>query len=309
MSLHIETPLIISDVLSDLVDKDIRLKLDALQPSGSFKIRGVGFACEYFANKGAKSFLSSSGGNAGMAVAYAGKKLGIPVKVIVPETTSTRSISLLKKDNAEVIIHGSSWLEANELAQSILTDETAFIHPFDDELLWSGHSTIIDEVKATDFKPDLIILSVGGAGLLAGVIKGLLNNKWEDTPIMAVETFGAASLNNSLKKGETVELDKISSLATSLGAKKVSEGAFKLACAHNVISVLTSDLDTLLTCENFLSDHKILVEPACGAALSPVYNQMNELEAFSKILVIVCGGSTMTIDDIREGIKTLERSA
>jgi L-serine/L-threonine ammonia-lyase len=307
MSLHIETPLIISDVLSDLVDKDIRLKLDALQPSGSFKIRGVGFACEYFANKGAKSFLSSSGGNAGMAVAYAGKKLGIPVKVIVPETTSTRSISLLKKDNAEVIIHGSSWLEANELAQSILTDETAFIHPFDDELLWSGHSTIIDEVKATDFKPDLIILSVGGAGLLAGVIKGLLNNKWEDTPIMAVETFGAASLNNSLKKGETVELDKISSLATSLGAKKVSEGAFKLACAHNVISVLTSDLDTLLTCENFLSDHKILVEPACGAALSPVYNQMNELEAFSKILVIVCGGSTMSIDDIREGIKTLEK--
>ena len=307
MSLHIETPLIISDVLSDLVDKDIRLKLDALQPSGSFKIRGVGFACEYFANKGAKSFLSSSGGNAGMAVAYAGKKLGIPVKVIVPETTSTRSISLLKKDNAEVIIHGSSWLEANELAQSILTDETAFIHPFDDELLWSGHSTIIDEVKATDFKPDLVILSVGGAGLLAGVIKGLINNKWEDTPIMAVETFGAASLNNSLKKGETVELDKISSLATSLGAKKVSEGAFKLACAHNVISVLTSDLDTLLTCENFLSDHKILVEPACGAALSPVYNQMNELEAFSKILVIVCGGSTMSIDDIREGIKTLEK--
>ena len=307
MPLHIETPLIISDILSDLVNKDIRLKLDALQPSGSFKIRGVGFACEYFALRGAKSFLSSSGGNAGMAVAYAGKKLGIPVKVIVPETTSARSISLLKKDNAEVIIHGSSWLEANELAQSLLNDETAFIHPFDDELLWSGHSTIIDEVRVTDFKPDLIILSVGGAGLLAGVIKGLLNNKWEDTPIMAVETFGAASLNKSLKKGETVELDKISSLATSLGAKKVSEGAFKLACAHEVKSVLISDLDALLACENFLSDHKILVEPACGAALSPIYNQLDELEAFSNILVIVCGGSTMSINDIRAGIKSLQR--
>ena len=239
MPLHIETPLIVSDILSDLVNKDIRLKLDALQPSGSFKIRGVGFACEYFALRGAKSFLSSSGGNAGMAVAYAGKKLGIPVKVIVPETTSARSISLLKKDNAEVIIHGSSWLEANELAQSLLNDETAFIHPFDDELLWSGHSTIIDEVRVTDFKPDLIILSVGGAGLLAGVIKGLL--------------------------------------------------------------------DTLLACENFLSDHKILVEPACGAALSPIYNQLDELEAFSKILVIVCGGSTMSINDIRAGIKSLQR--
>jgi len=104
-----------------------------------------------------------------------------------------------------------------------------------------------------------------------------------------------------------VELDKISSLATSLGAKKVSEGSFKLAIGHNVKSVLTSDLDTLLACENFLSDHKILVEPACGAALSPIYNQLEELEAFSKILVIICGGSTMSIDDIREGIKSLER--
>ena len=107
MTLHIETPLVSSDVLSNLLKKDIRLKLDVLQPSGSFKIRGIGYACEHFANKGAKAFLSSSGGNAGMAVAYAGKKLGIPVKVVVPKTTTARSISILKKDNAEVIVHGA----------------------------------------------------------------------------------------------------------------------------------------------------------------------------------------------------------
>ena len=109
MTLHIETPLVRSDILSDLVNKDIRLKLDALQPSGSFKIRGIGYACEHHAGRGAKAFLSSSGGNAGMAVAYAGKKLGIPVKVVVPETTTPRSIGLLEEDNAEVIIHGTSW--------------------------------------------------------------------------------------------------------------------------------------------------------------------------------------------------------
>ena len=240
MPLHIETPLVASDALSNLLKKDIRLKLDVLQPSGSFKIRGIGYACEYFANKGAKAFLSSSGGNAGMAVAYAGKKLGIPVKVVVPKTTTTRSISILEKDNAEVIVHGASWLEANSLAQSIKTDETAFIHPFDDELLWLGHSTMIDEVRVTGFKPDLIILSVGGGGLLAGVIKGLNNNNWEDVPVMAVETYGAASLNKSLKNGKPVELEKIASLATSLGAKKVSEGAFQLALAHNVKSELIS---------------------------------------------------------------------
>ena len=305
MTLHIETPLVSSDILSDLLKKDIRLKLDVLQPSGSFKIRGIGYACEHFANKGAKAFLSSSGGNAGMAVAYAGKKLGIPVKVVVPKTTTTRSISILEKDHAEVIVHGASWLEANSLAQSMKTDETAFIHPFDDELLWLGHSTMIDEVSFTGFKPDLIILSVGGGGLLAGVIKGLINNNWEDIPVMAVETYGAASLNKSLKNGKTVELEKITSLATSLGAKKVSEGAFQLALAHNVKSKLISDLDTLLACENFLLDHNILVEPACGAALSPIYKQIEELKAFSKILVIICGGSTTSIDDIKNGIISL----
>ena len=202
MTLHIETPLVRSDILSDLVNKDIRLKLDALQPSGSFKIRGIGYACEHHAGRGAKAFLSSSGGNAGMAVAYAGKKLGIPVKVVVPETTTPRSIGLLEEDNAEVIIHGTSWLEANILAQSIMTDETAFIHPFDDELLWLGHSSMIDEIHTTEFKPDLIILSVGGGGLLAGVIQGLMKNNWEDIPIMTVETAGAASLNRSLKNGK-----------------------------------------------------------------------------------------------------------
>ena len=305
MTLHIETPLVRSDILSDLVNKDIRLKLDALQPSGSFKIRGIGYACEHHAGRGAKAFLSSSGGNAGMAVAYAGKKLGIPVKVVVPETTTPRSIRLLEKDNAEVIIHGTSWLEANILAQSIMTDETAFIHPFDDELLWLGHSSMIDEIHTTEFKPDLIILSVGGGGLLAGVIQGLMKNNWEDIPIMTVETAGAASLNQSLKKGKTVELKKISSLATSLGAKKVSEGAFQLAKGHKITSTLVSDLDTLTACERFLSDHKILVEPACGAALSPVYNKMQDLRNFNKILVIVCGGSTTSIDDIRNGITAL----
>ena len=191
------------------------------------------------------------------------------------------------------------------LAQSIMTDETAFIHPFDDELLWLGHSSMIDEIHTTEFKPDLIILSVGGGGLLAGVIQGLMKNNWEDIPIMTVETAGAASLNQSLKKGKTVELKKISSLATSLGAKKVSEGAFQLAKGHKITSTLVSDLDTLTACERFLSDHKILVEPACGAALSPVYNKMQDLLDFNKILVIVCGGSTTSIDDIRNGITTL----
>lgn len=108
MALHIETPLIESSVLSRLTRKSVWLKLDALQPSGSFKIRGIGHACEVYAAKGARRFVSSSGGNAGLAVAFAGQELGIPVTVVVPETTTQRAKELLRSENAEVIVHGAS---------------------------------------------------------------------------------------------------------------------------------------------------------------------------------------------------------
>lgn len=88
MSLHIETPLVASRPLSLASGLDIWLKLDALQPSGSFKLRGIGAACEAYAKQGKRRFVSSSGGNAGIAVAVAGRILGLPVTVVVPETTT-----------------------------------------------------------------------------------------------------------------------------------------------------------------------------------------------------------------------------
>ncbi len=90
--LHIETPLIESVPLSACVQGNVWLKMDALQPSGSFKLRGIGYACQEYIREGAKSFISSSGGNAGIAVAYAGRKLGMPVTVVVPETTSQKAL-------------------------------------------------------------------------------------------------------------------------------------------------------------------------------------------------------------------------
>ncbi len=95
MALHIQTPLVLSNALSKLTQKNIWLKLDALQPSGSFKNRAVGFACEEYASKGAKRFVSSSGGNAGLAVAYAARMLKLPAVVVVPQTTSTHAKKLL----------------------------------------------------------------------------------------------------------------------------------------------------------------------------------------------------------------------
>jgi L-serine/L-threonine ammonia-lyase len=300
MPLHIETPLVESLPLALAAGRSVWLKMDALQPPGSFKIRGIGLACEEYARRGARRFVSSSGGNAGLAVAYAGRLLSIPVTVVVPETTTGRARELLLLEQAELIVHGASWQEANEFALSIVTAEDAFLHPFDDPLLWRGHATMIDEVARAGMKPDAVVLSVGGGGLLCGVAEGLERNGWCDVPIVAVETEGAASFHAAVKAGRPVELEMITSVATSLGAKRVCERAFQWSREHPAHSVVVSDRSALAACERFLSDHRLLVEPACGASLALAYEKATELEAFSRVLVVVCGGATTSIDQIRQ---------
>lgn len=303
MALHIETPTVESRPLSVSAGRSVWLKLDALQPPGSFKIRGIGHACETYLAQGAQRFVSSSGGNAGLAVAYAGRLLRVPVTVVVPETTTERAKELLRLENAEVVVSGASWQEANEFAQSLVGVTDAFLHPFDDPLLWQGHATLVDEVVCAGLKPDAIVLSVGGGGLLSGVVEGLHRHEWSNVPVLAVETAGAASFHAATQAGHPVELEQITSIATSLGAKRVCERALQWSKQHSIQSVVVSDKSALSACEYFLTDHRILVEPACGASLAVVYENMPELAKFKTVLVIVCGGATSTVDQNREWSK------
>jgi L-serine/L-threonine ammonia-lyase len=299
VTLHIETPLIESRPLSVAAGRTVWLKLEALQPSGSFKLRGIGHACETYRSRGARRFIASSGGNAGLAVALAGRRLGVPVAVVVPETTTDRAKELLRLEQADVIVRGASWQEANEHALSLVGADDAFVHPFDDPLLWEGHATLIDEVVRSGIAPDAIVLSVGGGGLLSGVVAGL-DRHGLDLPIVAVETEGAASFDAAVRAGRVVELDRITSIATSLGAKRVCERALECAKTHTIRNLLVTDQSALEACERFLADHRLLVEPACGASLAVPYERLPALDEFENPLVIVCGGVTSTIDQIRD---------
>lgn len=297
--LHIETPLIESRALSKHLGKPVELKLDALQVPGSFKIRGIGLACQTYRESGAKRFISSSGGNAGIAVAYAGRKLGVPVVVVVPETTTERAKALIIEQDAKVIVHGTSWTEANTLAQTLVTPTDAFLHPFDDPLLWRGHASLIDEIAHQGTKPGVIVLSVGGGGLLSGVVEGLHRNGWSDVPVLAVETQGADCLAQTMHSGERITLASVTSLATSLGARQVCQQAFDVSRKHPVHSAVVSDQAAVSACLQFAHDHRLVVEPACGAALAAVYERLPVLHAFNTALVIVCGGVTATLAQLQ----------
>jgi L-serine/L-threonine ammonia-lyase len=278
--------------------RSIWLKLDALQPTGSFKIRGLGRACEQHASRGARRFISSSGGNAGIAVAYAGRALGIPVSVVVPETTSERAKLLIRREGAELIVHGSSWKEANEMAQTMVSDTDAFLHPFDDPLVWQGNATLVVEVANSPLQPDAVVVSVGGGGLLCGIVEGLCLAGWTNVPIITAETEGSASFAQSVKAGRRITLEKMTSVATSLGAKEVCEEAFRAAQTHPIRCATVSDRVAVSACVRFLDDHRMLVEPACGAALALAYENAPELAGLEKVLVVVCGGATTTWEQL-----------
>lgn len=297
--LHIKTPLIESLPLSECVNGKVWLKMESLQPSGSFKLRGVGYACRHYVSNGAKKLISSSGGNAGIAVAYSGRKLGVPVTVVVPETTTQSAIAAIQQQKAEVIIKGESWQEAHDYSRDLTDSTSVHIHPFDDPLLWIGHATLMDEIAEIRLKPDAVVLSVGGGGLLCGVIEGLNNIGMPDVTVLAVETAGADSLAASLEAQKHVGIEKIESIATSLGAKKVSEGAYARACRHVVVSHVVTDRQAVDACLSFAKDHRVLVEPACGASLSAVYDPPEFLRDKNCILVIVCGGAGVTFEQLQ----------
>ncbi|WP_019936517.1 pyridoxal-phosphate dependent enzyme [Bordetella sp. FB-8] len=300
MTIHIETPVLESRALSLSTGKRVRLKMEALQPSGSFKTRGIGHACETYKARGARRFISSSGGNAGYAVAYAGRMLDTPVIVVVPATTSERAKHLIRSEGAEVLVHGASWMEANAHALELMTPADAFIHPFDDPLLWQGHASMIDELARQGERPDLVICSVGGGGLLCGVIQGLQRNGWRSVPVIAAETAGADSYSQAVQAGAPVLLPGISSIATSLGARQVCDRAYALTNEHTIESIVVSDAAAVAACEQVLLEHRILVEPACGASVAALHGRSALLKEARSVAVILCGGVGITASQLAQ---------
>lgn len=296
-ALHDWTPTLESPALSQLTGKRIFLKMECNQPPGSFKIRGIGRLCQYYAGIGKTHLIASSAGNAGLAVAYAGRKLGLAVTVFMPKTSKPIYINAIRAQGAHTEIAGAVWDEAHEAALAFTKQvDGAYIPPFDHPLIWSGHASIIDELVETNMKPDAIVVAVGGGGLACGILEGLHRYGWSNLPVLAVETAGAAAFAASVKAGKQVTLDKVDTLATSLATKQVAARLWDWHKTHPILPVVVSDKSAVLACQAFANDHRVLVEPSCGAALSVVYENHPTLAAYETILVIVCGGIGLSFE-------------
>ncbi|XP_010961898.1 L-serine dehydratase/L-threonine deaminase [Camelus ferus] len=308
--LHVKSPLRDSMTLSKVAGTTVYLKIDSSQPSGSFKIRGIGHLCKTWAEQGCEHFVCSSAGNAGMAAAYAARKLNIPATIVVPSTTPALTIQRLNNEGAAVKVVGETLDEAIKLAKDLVRNNQGWVYvpPFDDPLIWEGHSSIVKELKETmKEKPGAIVLAVGGGGLLCGVAQGLLEVGWGDVPIITMETIGAESFYASTKAGRLVTLPRITSVAKALGVTTVAAQAMKVFQEQPILSEVVSDQEAVAAIEKFADDEKILVEPACGAALAAIYSKVvQKLQGegklctpLSSIVVIVCGGSNISLAQLQ----------
>lgn len=300
--LHRVTPLIRSELLSKRINANVHLKLDFLQPSGSFKIRGIGRSVsEAVERGGAREIVSSSGGNAGLAASYASMMHEVPITVVVPETTKDHVRGLLSSYGAKVLVHGSEWDSANDYATKLAKERDAFmIHPFEGESTEIGHSSVVKEIQDqfTDSSaPDIIVTVCGGGGLLAGILRGVRDAGWsQDVEIVACETEGAKSLSAAIEAKTLVTLPAITSIATSLGSKIVSKSVLDRVLSDKEIvrSYVSSDRVALQGCAELLRTDRILVEPACGIAIGYLLENADSLRG-KNIVVEICGGSGMSM--------------
>jgi len=270
-------------------------------------------------------FFISSGGNAGLAAVLASESLGYPCTVVVPTSCKPYMISKLKVAGAhEVIQHGSSWREADNHLKEVAMKEAQkgsevkgiYVPPFDAEDIWEGAATMVDEWEKQlgilegkeKAGADIVICSVGGGGLFSGLCRGIkASSSSPSTRVVAVETKGADSLNQSLKANQLVTLPGITSIATSLGATQVCSEAFELAREDNVSSVVVTDKEAVSACLTFAEEERMLVEPACGASLAIIYEDLlktimegeaasEHIKEDTKVIVVVCGGSTVGLE-------------
>ncbi|MCP3981700.1 MAG: pyridoxal-phosphate dependent enzyme [bacterium] len=299
--LHSVTPLWRSDPLSRLLGEPVWLKMDCFQPVASFKLRGMGRLCSIEAQNGARRVYTSSGGNAGYAIAYACRELKLSATVVVPRTTSEMMRERIRDLGADVVEHGDSWDDAHEHALGLSEDDAAaYVHPFDHPVIWDGHASVIEEAAKQGPRPGVVVASVGGGGLLCGILEGMHRVGWADVPVVAVETEGAASFKAAADAGEPVTLPEIRSLAITLGARRIAPKLLEWKQRHEIRHWLATDRQAVDGCKRFLDDHRVLVEPSCGAALAALYERVDLVRGRGPVLVEVCGGAGASLELLRQ---------
>jgi threonine dehydratase len=289
------TPLISCAPIRDStkIGESLRLKLECLQVTGSFKARGAINKLKSLSSDDlSRGIITASGGNHGLAVAHAGWLAKVPTRIYLPTTAPADKIDKLKDWGAEIVIEGAAWDDSNRAAMIVAEREgLAYFHPFADPVVIAGQGTIALEILDDAPQLDTLMVAIGGGGLISGIAVAAkaINRRIR---IIGVEPVGAATLYSSVKAGRVVELEKIETSAGSLSARMTSQLNFDLVRKHVAEIVLVSDDEMRAGARWLWFEMGIAAELSGAAAVAALLSRRYQATKDERICALVCGAGT-----------------
>ena len=275
------------------------LKLESLQHTGSFKARGA-FTNLLMREVPPAGVVAATGGNHGVAVAYAAKRLGKPARIFVPTVASKSKIERIRRYGAELVIGGQLYADALAASEKWAAESGALrIHAYDQAETLLGQGTVGLEFEEQDATLDTMLVAVGGGGLIGGIATWYGGR----IKIVGVEPEAAPTLAHALKAGKPVDAPAGGIAADSLAPKRVGELMFPIAQKFVDRVVLVTDEAIENAQEQLWNKLRIVAEPGGATALAALLSGRYVAQQGERVGVLVCGGNTTAVDFKRDAEK------
>jgi threonine dehydratase len=289
----LETPVVHSDAVSKSTGMDVSLKLENLQKTGSFKIRGAYYKLSRLSRpQKERGVVAASAGNHGQGVALAASLLGIRSTIVMPEGASLSKQMATRAYGGEVILFGKNTDEALRHAKGLKEDGRCFIHPFDDEEVIAGQGTIGIEILREVPDVDAIVVPVGGGGLISG-IAAVVKRHRPQVKIIGVQSVHAPSAYVSLKRKRIVEVEAKPTLADGIALRRVGEIPFSIMKTKVDEMVTVRDEEIASAILTLMERSRVVAE---GAGAAPVAALLSRRwKAYGKKVVLVISGGNIDV--------------
>jgi threonine dehydratase len=288
----IRTPMLVSRTLSEIIGAEVWLKFENLQFTSAYKERGaLNKLLQLNAEERSRGVIAASAGNHAQAVAYHAKRLGIPARIVMPESTPTVKVIQTESHGAEVLLHGDMFDDADAKARELTLEQGyVFVHPFDDPQIIAGAGTVALEML--DEAPDLdtIVVPIGGGGLMSGIAIAARSVK-PDIELIGVE----AELYPSMKcaiEGCHMPLGG-DTLAEGIAVKQPGELTSRILRELAIDVVLVSERDIERSVAMLVGIEKTVVEGAGAAGLAAMLADPGRFKG-KKVATLLCGGNIDT---------------
>lgn len=292
-SIALETPTIPSPALSRITGSRVSLKIEGVQPTGSFKVRGAASKLLSLSEEArALGVVTASTGNHGRAVAYVGAKLGIPVAVCVSERVPAGKVANLEAAGCRVLVGGDSQDDAMEVAIGLTgSDGMTLVHPFDDREVIAGQGTI--GLELAEQVPDLThaLVPLSGGGLISGVALAL-KDRLPEVRVLGVSMAGGAAMAASLQAGHPVAMDEAASLADSLQGGIGLDNRFTYTMVRELVDevVLVSEERIWQAMLWVFNNHGLVLEGGAAVGIAALMSDMVDPGARA---AVVCSGQNI----------------